>query len=265
VRTRADHYRVHTGINTRQLYHTSRLVAHVTGIAVQRNKAIVGQNAFAHLQGEANVRAEATQRERAGEEILKPEEIGLPQTAAVLGKHSGRHALRQRIRELGYHLDENQMPRVFEAFKQLVERKKAVYDADVEALAETEIRNTPALWTLESFHCTAGSGSLPMAAVALRLADGERKEDAACGDGPVDAIFKTIERITRTSVQLRDYSVRNVTIGEDAQGEAKVEVEHEGKIIRGRAVSTDVLEASARAFLEAINRINAKRQAALHQ
>jgi 2-isopropylmalate synthase len=256
VRTRQDHYHLQTSVNSRQLYHTSRLVAHVTGVPVQRNKAIVGQNAFTPLPGEAA----GTTDERGRGEVLRGEEIGLPRTSMVLGRHSGRQALRQRIRDLGYHLTENQMPRVFEAFKQLAERKKTVYDADLEALAETEIRNTPALWTLESFHCSAGSGSLPMAAVALRLADGERKEDAACGDGPVDAIYKAIERMTRTPVQLRDYSVRNVSMGEDAQCDVQVEVEHDGKMMRGRAISTDVLEASARAFLDAINRINAPRQ-----
>src|ERR1051326_8380222 len=198
LRARADHYLVQSNVNTRHLYHTSRLVAHVTGIAVQRNKAIVGQNAFDQAQPEGIAPTERPARDAGRSDVLKPEEVGLPQAVAALGKHSGRNALRQRIRELGYHLDENQMPRVFEAFKQLADRKKAVYDADIEALAETEIRNTPELWTLESFHCSAGSGSLPMAAVALRLADGERKEDAACGDGPVDAIFKTIERITRS-------------------------------------------------------------------
>jgi 2-isopropylmalate synthase len=261
IKTRQDFFELTTGINTRQLHHTSRLVAHVTGIPVQRNKAIVGQNAFAH---EAGIHQDGMLKDRSTYEIMNAEDIGLSRTELVLGKHSGRHALRQRIRELGYHLDENQMQRVFEAFKLLADRKKAIYDADMEALAEAEIHNSPALWTLESFHCSAGTGSLPVAAVCLRLADGETKADAACGDGPVDAIFKTIERITNTTVQLRDYQVHNVTIGEDAQGEAQVAVEHEGKVIRGRAISTDIIEASARAFLEAINRINTRLQMKLN-
>ena len=165
---------------------------------------------------------------------------------------------------MGYHLDEEQLEKVFDAFKILADRKKSIYDADIEALAEAQIHDGPALWTLESFHSAAGTGSLPVAAVSLKHADGHKIEDAACGDGPVDAIFKTIERITGLSVQLRDYQVRSVTVGEDAQGEAHVEVEHEGQVIQGRAISTDVIEASARAYLQALNRLATRKQLRLN-
>ena len=261
VKTRGDFFNLPVQINTRHLHHTSRLVANVTGIQVQRNKAIVGQNAFAH---EAGIHQDGMLKERSTYEIMNPEDIGLVKTQLVLGKHSGRHALRQRIRDLGYHLTDEQMQRVFDAFKVLADRKKQIYDADVEALAEAVIHHGPALWTLESFHSAAGTGSLPVAAVCLRHADGHKVEDAACGDGPVDAIFKTMERITNVSLQLRSYQVRSVTVGEDAQGEADVEVMYEGQTIRGRAISTDVIEASALAFLQAINRMAMRQQMRLN-
>jgi 2-isopropylmalate synthase len=261
VRTRADFYGLQTTINTCRISPTSRLVAHVTGITVQRNKAIVGQNAFAH---EAGIHQDGMLKERTTYEIMRPEDIGLSGTDLVLGKHSGRHALRERVKELGYHLDEVQLQQVFEGFKALADRKKSVYDADIEALAESQIHSGPALWTLESFHTSDGTGTLPMAAVCLAHVDGHKVQDAACGDGPVDAVFKTIERITGISVQLKDYQVRSVSVGEDAQGEARVEVEHNGRIQRGHAVSTDIIEASAQAFLQAINRLSMRRQARLN-
>jgi 2-isopropylmalate synthase len=261
VRTRADYYGLEIGINTRRLCPISRLVSHVTGIAVQRNKAIVGQNAFAH---EAGIHQDGMLKERSTYEIMKPEDVGLARTELVLGKHSGRHALRERIRELGYHLDEAQLEQVFEGFKVLADRKKTIYDADIEVLAEAQVHQGPALWTLQSFHTSAGTGTLPVAAVCLQHIDGRQVQDAACGDGPVDAIFKTMERITGIVVELRDYQVRSVTGGEDAQGEARVEVEHNGRLQRGQAVSTDVIEASALAFLQAINRLATRKQARLN-
>ncbi len=261
VKTRADYFGVQSTINTRRLCPTSRLVAHVTGIQVQRNKAIVGQNAFAH---EAGIHQDGMLKERSTYEIMCPEDVGLTRTELVLGKHSGRHALRDKVHELGYHLDEVQLQQVFEGFKALADRKKVVYDADIEALAEAQIHSGPALWTLESFHTSAGTGTLPMAAVCLAHVDGRKVEDAACGDGPVDAVFKTIERITGVSVQFRDYQVRSVSVGEDAQGEVRVEIEQTGRVQRGQAVSTDIIEASALAFLQAVNRLSMRRQPRLN-
>jgi 2-isopropylmalate synthase len=257
VKTRADFFRLQSGINTRRLYPTSRLVARITGIAVQRNKAIVGQNAFAH---EAGIHQDGMLKDRSTYEIMRPEDVGILRTDLVLGKHSGRHALRQRVRELGYHLDEAQLQRVFDAFKGLADRKKEVYDADIEVLAESEIHQGPALWTLEAVTCNAGSGTVPSAAVCLWHRDGNIVRDATVGDGPIDAIFKAIERITGIEVNLKDYVVRSVTVGEDAQGEAQIEAEHNGRVVRGRAVSTDIIEASALAFLQVINRIVLRQQ-----
>jgi len=257
VRTRADFFKLRTNINSRRLYPISRLVSHVTGIQVQRNKAIVGQNAFAH---EAGIHQDGMLKDRSTYEIMNPEDVGLPKTELVLGKHSGRHALRQRIRDLGYHLDDGQLQKVFENFKVLADRKKLIYDADVEALCEAQMHDGPAVWTLEAFQ--ANAGGIPTATVCLWHQDGTILKDAAVGDGPIDAVFKTMERITGIEVTLRDYRVRSVTIGEDAQGEAQVEAEYEGKSIRGRAVSTDIIEASALAFLQVINRIATRKQQA---
>lgn len=251
VRTRQDFFGLNTSINTRRLYHTSRLVSRVTGIQVQRNKAIVGQNAFAH---EAGIHQDGMLKERRTYEIMRPEDVGFQRTELVLGKHSGRHALRQRIEDLGFHLTDEQLQQVFEGFKALADRKKEIYDADIEALAETAIHNGPAIWTLEAVTCNAGSGTVPSAAVVLWHKDGTLCRDANVGDGPVDAVFKTIERITGVDVILREFQVRSVTVGEDAQGEAHIEAEHQGRILRGRAVSTDIIEASALAFLQVINR-----------
>lgn len=257
VKTRADYFHLQTPIQTKRLYPISRLVARVTGMQVQRNKAIVGQNAFAH---EAGIHQDGLLKERRTYEIMLPEDVGFQRTELVLGKHSGRHALRQRIRDLGYHLEDGQLQKVFESFKALADRKKEIYDADIEALAEAAIHTGPAVWTLEAFTCNAGSGTVPSAAVVLWHKDGTIVRDANVGDGPIDAVFKTIERITGVDMQLREYNVRSVTVGEDAQGEAQIEAEHKGLILRGRAVSTDIIEASALAFLQVINRAILRQQ-----
>jgi 2-isopropylmalate synthase len=251
VKTRADYFHLATKISTKRLLPTSRLVSRVTGIPVQRNKAIVGQNAFAH---EAGIHQDGMLKHAQTYEIMRPEDVGLARTELVLGKHSGRHALRQRIRDLGFHLDDQQLQLVFDGFKALADRKKTIYDADVEALAESVLHTGPAVWVLEAISCNGGSGTVPMAAVVLWHQDGRLLRDASTGDGPIDAVFKTIERITGVDVKLRDFSVRSVTEDEDAQGEAQVEAEHNGRTLRGRAVSTDIIEASALAFLQVINR-----------
>jgi 2-isopropylmalate synthase len=252
VRTRGDFFKLETNIQSRKLLHVSRLVSHVTGLQVQRNKAVVGQNAFAH---ESGIHQDGMLKERSTYEIMNPEDVGLAKTDLVLGKHSGRHALRQRVQELGYHLDESQLQKVFEAFKVLADRKKTIYDADVEALAESVMASGPALWTLEAFTCNAGSGTIPSAAVCLWHKEGTIFREASLGDGPIDAVYKAIERITGISVELRDYRVQSVTVGEDAQGEVHLEAVYNGRTVTGRAVSTDIIEASALAFLQVINRI----------
>src|SRR5437660_3161252 len=201
LKTRQDFYHLDTGINTKLLYPTSRKLSHVTGMQVQRNKAIVGKNAFAH---EAGIHQDGMLKERSTYEIMRPEDVGLSRTELVLGKHSGRHALKQRIRDLGYHLDDGQLLQVFDGFKALADRKKTIYDADIEALAESVLHTGPAVWTLEAVSCSGGSATVPMAAVVLWHQDGRILRDASTGDGPIDAVFKTIERITGVDVKLRD-------------------------------------------------------------
>jgi 2-isopropylmalate synthase len=251
VRTRNDYFNLDVGIHTKRLLPTSRLVSRVTGIHVQRNKAIVGQNAFAH---EAGIHQDGMLKHANTYEIMRPEDVGVSRTDLVLGKHSGRHALSQRIRDLGYHLDNAQLQKVFDDFKVLADRKKTIYDADIEALAESVLHFGPAVWTLEAVSCTGGSATVPVAAVVLWYKDGTLHREAGTGDGPIDAVFKTIERITGIDVKLRQFSITSVTEDEDAQGEAQVEAEFHGRILRGRAVSTDIIEASALAFLQVINR-----------
>src|SRR5262245_1944486 len=261
VRTRADYFRLASGINTRRLYPTSRLVSRVTGLPVQRNKAIVGQNAFAH---EAGIHQDGMLKERSTYEIMRPEDVGFQRTELVLGKHSGRHALRQKIRDLGFHLNDAQLQKVFEGFKALADRKKEIYDGDIEALAEAQIHSGPAVWALEAVTCNAGSGTVPSAAVVLWHKDGTIVRDANVGDGPIDAVFKTIERITGVDLTLKEYHVDSVTVGEDAQGEARIEAEHNGRRLRGRAVSTDIIEASALAYLQCISRALLREQLRLN-
>jgi 2-isopropylmalate synthase len=259
LKTRHDYFKLDTNIDTKRLYPTSRLVSNVTGLRVQRNKAIVGQNAFAH---EAGIHQHGMLMHRETYEIMQPEEVGYTHSDLILGKHSGRHAVRHRIQELGYHLDEVQLNRVFDEFKQLADKKKELYDADIEALVRGEMWTAPtSTWNLVSFTTNAGTGNLKTAAVDLEHVEGRRVQQAVCGDGPVDAVFKAIERVTGISPTVRDYQVRSVSTGEDAQGEAILEVEYDGRIYRGRAVSTDVIEASARAYLTLVNRIIRERQA----
>jgi 2-isopropylmalate synthase len=253
LKTRHDFFGLETGINTRHLYPVSRKLSHITGMAVQRNKAIVGQNAFAH---EAGIHQDGMLKERSTYEIMRPEDVGIARTELVLGKHSGRHALKQRVTDLGYHLTDEQLNRLFDEFKKLADKKKEVYDADIEALAENQLQSDAGnTWTLVGFTSTAGTGSQTSAAVSLRHADGTVHRDASVGNGPIDALFKAIDRVSGMPVKVVDYRVRSVTQDMDALGEAQVEIEHRGRRSKARAVSVDVVEASALAYLEVINRV----------
>ncbi len=255
LRTRRDFYHADTGIHAERLYPTSRLVSNITGMQVQRNKAIVGRNAFAH---EAGIHQDGMLKERSTYEIMRPEDVGVPRTELVLGKHSGRHALRQRLNELGYHPSEEQLGLVFEDFKVLADKKKDIYDADIEALVERHIHETADTWQIVSLHTSAGTNVIPTATLRLRKAGGDEFQDAATGDGPIDAIFHVIERISGIEAELTDFQVRSISSGKDAQGEVTVEVKHDGTTFRGRGVSTDIIEASARAYLAALNKIAAQ-------
>jgi len=252
IRTRHDYFPVTTGIVTQRLYPTSRLVAQVTGIQVQRNKAVVGQNAFAH---EAGIHQHGVIQNRLTYEIMKPEDVGFSKSNLVLGKHSGRHALRERLIEMGYQLDDAQLKVVFEAFKNLADKKKEIHDADLEALIEDRIEEIVATWDVEDVHVSTGAAGLATATASLVHSGGDKRQEAACGAGPVDAIFRAIARLTGVDAELKEYEIRSVGSGADAQGEVTVEIEYRGRRHRGRAVADDILLASARALIKVINRI----------
>ena len=252
LRVRQDFYQADTRINSRRLVPVSRLVSTITGMQVQRNKAIVGRNAFAH---EAGIHQDGMLKEPRTYEIMRPEDVGFAKTDLVLGKHSGRAALADRARGLGYHLSAEQLQTVFERFKILADKKKEIYDGDMAALCEEQFQNMPESWQFVSYNITTGTGMKPTVTLRLKHGEEEVHEQMICGDGPVDAIFLAMGKITGVKVVCRDFRVQAVTVGNDAQGEVNVEVEHDGQVYRGRGVSTDSVEASAKAFLNAINRV----------
>jgi 2-isopropylmalate synthase len=254
LRTRHDYYHAKTRVKTHRLVPVSRLVSSITGMQVQRNKAIVGQNAFAH---EAGIHQDGMLKERTTYEIMRPEDVGFSMSDLVLGKHSGRAALADRAKAMGYMLDNEQLGAIFEQFKMLADKKKEIFDADIAALVEQQIHAIAERWTVDSYRVICGTGQVPEVMLRLRRGDEKQTVNVACGDGPIDAIFLAIEQVTGISVVCRDFNVHSVTVGKDAQGEVLVQVEHDGRLYRGRAVSTDSVEASAKAFLNAINRIAA--------
>lgn len=255
IKMRPDVFKTRTRINTKRIYPISRLVSSLTGIHVQRNKAIVGENAFAH---EAGIHQHGMLSHRETYEIMNPEELGIPASKLVLGKHSGRHALRDRLLQLGFDLSEEHLDKVFDQFKTLADRKKEVFDEDLEAMVKEllEEAGNGRSWELVGFQTTAGTGMVPTATVRLRnTASGEIITDAATGDGPVDAAFCCILRITGADATLREYELRALTGGRDAQGEVSLELVSGNKSFRGRGRSTDVIEASVVAYLNALNRL----------
>ncbi|MBV9696927.1 MAG: 2-isopropylmalate synthase, partial [Gammaproteobacteria bacterium] len=251
LRTRAAFFNVSTGIHTQRLYPTSRLVSSITGQPIPRNKAVVGENAFAH---ESGIHQHGMIKHHSTYEILRPEDVGLSRSHLVLGKHSGRHAFRERVQALGFELEEEELNRVFEEFKALADKKKELFDGDIEALVLRAEGAAQGPWQLEELITEARSTGA-RATVRLRHRDGRGTESAAAGDGPVDAAFKAIESATGIAVVLRKFEVQAVSEGEDAQGEARVYVEYNRRTYRGASVSTNIVESAARAFLEVINRI----------
>ncbi len=257
LKTRSDYYGLNTNINTKRLYPISHLVSTVTGMTVQRNKAIVGKNAFAH---EAGIHQHGVLQERTTYEIMHPEDVGYIGTNLVLGKHSGRHAFRDRIQSLGHQLDDETFQRIFDEFIALADKKKEIYDSDIVALIENQVTDTPEQWKIARFHTSAGTGTIATATIELTDENEKIHCDAATGDGPVDAVFRALERISGISGVLEQYHVGSVSSGKDAQGEVRVEVLINGKLYTGRGVSTDIIESSAKAYLQAINKAAAKQQ-----
>jgi 2-isopropylmalate synthase len=251
IRTRASLLNFKTGINTKELYRTSHLVSTLTGIPVQPNKAIVGENAFRH---EAGVHQDGVLKERTTYEIMRAEDVGIPETKLVLGKHSGRHAFSNRLARLGYSLKKDELEKAYKRFIKLADKKKEVFDADIIAIIEEEVISTPEIYQLEYIHTISGNRTIPTATIRLKK-EGKIIEGASSGDGPVDAACKAIDKLVGIKAELADYSLRAVTKGKDALGEVVVKVRSKGRIFLGRGVSTDVIEASAKAYLHAINKL----------
>ncbi|SEM98528.1 2-isopropylmalate synthase [Lihuaxuella thermophila] len=252
IKTRESFYQAQTTLNLKEIDRTSRLVSKLTGMFVPANKAVVGANAFAH---ESGIHQDGMLKNKSTYEIITPESIGL-ETRLVLGKHSGRHAFREKLEQLGYPQSDDQLNFLFARFKELADRKKEITDDDLIALVEEKLTDSADLFTLESLQISYGSHSLPTASLRIRHnPDGRLLEEAACGNGSVDAIFKTVDRIVGEKVELVDYRIQSVTQGKDALGEVYVQLEQNGLTVRGRGVSTDVLEASARAYVDAVNRL----------
>jgi 2-isopropylmalate synthase len=258
LKTREAFFNLRTNINTTRLYPTSRLLSNIVGMPIPRNKAVVGENAFAH---ESGIDQHGMLKHHSTYEIMRPETVGLSRSNLVLGKHSGRHAFRERVQQLGFELDELEFNRVFNEFKALADKKKELFDGDIEALVLRAEGSATGPWTIEDLQTTAGGGAPARASVRLRHADGHVIERGVAGDGPVDAAIKSIEAATGIDAALRKFELRSVSAGEDAQGEAIVYVEYNERTYRGSSVSTDIVEASARAFLEVINRIELARKA----
>ncbi|WP_204106725.1 MULTISPECIES: 2-isopropylmalate synthase [Spirulina sp. CCY15215] len=246
-----------TNIDTTQIAKTSRLVSNLTGMSIQPNKAIVGANAFAH---ESGIHQDGVLKHKLTYEIMDAESIGLSQNLIVLGKHSGRHAFRDRLETLGFDLSETELNKAFLRFKDVADKKKSISDLDIEAIVNDEIQKVPELYRLEFVQVSCGDRAKPTATITLLTPDGQELSDAAIGTGPVDAVYKAINRVVNIPNELIEYSVKSVTEGIDAMGEVTIRLRHEGRTYSGHAANTDIIVASARAYITALNRLCASMQ-----
>src|SRR5262250_456184 len=251
LRTRKDLYHADTKVHTEEISKTSRLVSKVTGMVVQPNKAIVGANAFAHTSG---IHQDGLLKDKTTYEIMRPESIGLVESKMVMGKLSGRHAFRQRLEELGYKLTDEEVNHAFERFKKLADHKKEIYEEDLEVIVSEELSKMADRITLKSFHVASGTDQVPTATVELEI-EGKSLSQTGTGDGPVDAVYRTIAAITQTKSKLLMYVVKAITGGTDAQGEVSVRVQEDGRTVSGHGADTDIITASARAYLNALNKL----------
>ncbi|MBE9501489.1 MAG: 2-isopropylmalate synthase [Dehalococcoidia bacterium] len=252
LRTRKDFFNLTTNIDTTQIYKTSRLVSELTGFSVPPNKAVVGANAFRH---ESGIHQDGILKEPTTYEIMDARTVGLPSSALVLGKHSGRHALKARLEQLGYTLSKEELNRAFSDFKELADKKKEVTDRDLESLVAEEMRTVSETYHLDQVQVSCGDRSVPTASVRLIDPEGNVVADAALGTGPVDAIYKAINRIVGVPNVLTEFSVKSITEGIDAIGEVTIRIESEGKVYTGRGAATDIIVASAKAYMNALNRL----------
>jgi 2-isopropylmalate synthase len=256
LRTRRDIFDADTGINTEEIMRSSRLITKITGMSVQPNKAIVGANAFAH---ESGIHQDGLLKDKSTYEIIRPETIGLHKTKFVLGKHSGRHAFRTRLSELGYNLTDKEVNSAFERFKRLADQKKEIFDEDLEALVSEEISTVKETYSLIDMNISSGMSQMPTAYVRISV-NGEPVEKTAHGDGPVDAVFRAITEITRTKSRLLKYEVKAITGGTDALGEVVCSLEENDRSVSGHGADTDIITASAKAYINAINKLAARKK-----
>ncbi len=252
LKTREDLFNLTTNINTTQIYKTSRLVSELTGFLVQPNKAIVGANAFSH---ESGIHQDGVIKMPITYEIMEPKTVGIPASSLVLGKLSGRHAFKERLAELGYSLSEEDFNRAFLAFKELADKKKDITDKDIESLVAEEQRTVSEIYHLDRIQVTCGDRGIPTAAVRLVAPNGQILADAALGTGPVDAVYKAINRLVGVPNVLTEFSVKSVTEGIDAIGEVLIRIENEGVTYTGRGADTDIIIASGKAYMNALNRL----------
>jgi 2-isopropylmalate synthase len=252
IKTRKDVFnKITTGIKTKEIYRTSRLVSNLTGFVVPPNKAIVGRNAFSH---ESGIHQAAVLKKRKTYEIMNPKDVGVGKSSIVLGKHSGRHALKNKLEDLGFKFTEDRINEIFKRFKDLADKKKDIYDDDLVALAEEETREKIRAYELVSVRTVTGTDVVPQATIKIKHKK-EIREAKSSGDGPVDACYKAIDKITGIKAKLLNYKLDAITTGKDAQGSVRVEVKAKGKTAIGRGASTDILEASTKAYLDAINKV----------
>jgi len=256
LRTRRDVFRADTKIRTEEIMRTSKLVTKITGISVQPNKAIVGANAFAH---ESGIHQDGLLKEKSTYEIIRPESIGLRSAKLVLGKHSGRHAFKTRLKELGYVLNDEELNRAFEKFKRLADQKKEIFDEDVEALISEGVAKVPEYFRLADLHIISGLNQKPTAAVKLTVGDAVL-DKIEYGDGPVDATYKAIVSLTGTRSKLLKFEVKGITGGTDAMGEVVISLEEDDRTVRGHGADTDIIVAAAKAFINALNKLEARRK-----
>ena len=258
LKTRSDFFNLTTNVDTTQIYKTSRLVSELTGFIVQPNKSIIGANAFRHQSG---IHQDGVIKKAITYEIMDPRSVGIPASSLVLGKLSGRHAFKERLAELGYVLDEEALSRAFQAFKELSDKKREVTDRDIESLIAEELRTVSEVYHLDHVEVSCGDHSIPTATVRLIAPDGQTLADAALGTGPVDAVYKAINRIVRIPNELTEFTVKSVTEGIDAIGEVLIRIESGGVTYTGRGASTDIMVASAKAYINALNRLLAVKKA----
>ncbi|MFH0840338.1 MAG: 2-isopropylmalate synthase [Candidatus Omnitrophota bacterium] len=257
INTRRDLFGFTSGIKTEELYKTSQLVSRLTGIIVQPNKAVVGANAFSH---ESGIHQDGVLKRRTTYEIMKPSDVGVEMTRLVLGKHSGRHAFSERLKKLGFNLSDSEINKAFLDFKKLADKKKEVFDEDLIAIVEDTTRSITEKYRLDSIEVTSGNKITPRATIKLKSGH-KTAEATSTGDGPVDACYKAIDKITGVKGKLLNYSLRAITGGKDAVGDVTVRIKVKDEILTGRGSSTDIIEASAKAYLNAVNRITNKRAA----